>query len=79
MPGLSHVLGLGSLGCHALVKRQISNQSVWCLQAFQDVPEFLEAAAEAAIGTNYGPAGGRFASKDYRQVRQVPVHSSTTS
>nr|AJE59347.1 vasa protein [Ephydatia muelleri] len=35
--------------------------------ALQDVPDFLEAAAEAAVGTNYGPAGGRFASKDYRQ------------
>lgn len=37
--------------------------------ACQDVPDFLEAAGEAAVGTNYGPAGGRFASKDYRQGR----------
>ena len=35
-------------------------------QAHQDVPEFLEQAAEEAIGSDYGPAGGRFASKDLR-------------
>ena len=35
------------------------------------MPDFLEAAAESAVGTNYGPAGGRFASKDYRQVSVV--------
>ena len=35
-------------------------------QASQDVPEFLEQAAAQAVGTNYGPAGGRFASKDVR-------------
>ena len=30
------------------------------------MPEFLELAAEQAVGSNYGPAGGRFASKDIR-------------
>lgn len=30
------------------------------------MPEFLEQAAEQAVGSNYGPAGGRFASKDIR-------------
>ena len=35
-------------------------------QAHQDVPEFLEQAAEEAVGSDYGPAGGKFASKDLR-------------
>ena len=30
------------------------------------MPEFLEQAAEAAVGSDYGPAGGKFASKDAR-------------
>ena len=30
------------------------------------MPEFLEIHAEQAIGSNYGPAGGQFASKDIR-------------
>lgn len=34
--------------------------------AHQDVPDFLEQAAEAAVGSGYGPASGRFASKDIR-------------
>lgn len=34
--------------------------------AHQAVPEFLEQAAEEAVGSDYGPAGGRFASKDLR-------------
>ena len=38
-----------------------------CLfQAEQDVPDFLEESAQEAIGSNYGPAGGQFASKDIR-------------
>ena len=37
-----------------------------CLQAQQDVEMFLEQAAEEAVGSSYGPAGGRFASKDVR-------------
>ena len=35
-------------------------------QAHQDVPEFLEQAAEEAVGSNYGPQGGRFGAKDMR-------------
>ena len=27
---------------------------------------FLEQAADEAVGSNYGPAGGKFASKDIR-------------
>lgn len=35
------------------------------------MPEWLESIAEGAIGTDYGPAGGRFGSRDTRkQVRQ---------
>jgi probable ATP-dependent RNA helicase DDX4 len=37
--------------------------------AHQDVPEFLEQAAEEAVGSDYGPAGGKFASKDLRFQR----------
>lgn len=37
-----------------------------CLQANQDVDSFLEQAADEAVGSNYGPAGGKFASKDIR-------------
>ena len=32
------------------------------------VPDWLEYAAEEAIGSSYGPAGGKFASRDRRQV-----------
>ena len=39
------------------------------LQASQEVPEWLDEIAESAVGTSYGPAGGRFASRDTR--RQV--------
>lgn len=38
------------------------------LQAYQEVPEWLEHVAEEAIGSSYGPAGGKFASKDRREV-----------
>nr|BAB13307.1 vasa-related protein CnVAS1 [Hydra vulgaris] len=34
--------------------------------AEQEVPSWLEEAAESALGTGYGPKGGRFASKDSR-------------
>lgn len=37
-----------------------------CIQAQQDVESFLEQAAMEAVGSSYGPAGGRFASKDVR-------------
>ena len=37
-------------------------------QAYQEVPEWLEQVAEEAIGSSYGPAGGKFASKDRREV-----------
>ena len=37
-------------------------------QAYQEVPEWLEHVAEEAIGSSYGPAGGKFASKDRREV-----------
>ena len=36
------------------------------LQAEQDVPEFLEQAAEKAYGSSYGPVGGQFGSTDTR-------------
>ncbi|KAM7432977.1 putative ATP-dependent RNA helicase ddx4 [Porites harrisoni] len=36
-------------------------------EAYQDVPEWLEQVAEEAIGSSYGPAGGKFASKDRRE------------
>jgi len=35
--------------------------------ASQEVPEWLEEIAEGAVGTSYGPAGGRFASRDTRR------------
>ncbi|XP_066278962.1 ATP-dependent RNA helicase DDX4-like [Branchiostoma lanceolatum] len=35
--------------------------------AQQNVPDWLEDAAEGAIGTNYGPAGGAFGSRDTRR------------
>ncbi|XP_046850859.1 probable ATP-dependent RNA helicase DDX4 [Xenia sp. Carnegie-2017] len=35
--------------------------------AEQDVPDWLEEQAESAIGTNYGPAGGRFGGRDTRR------------
>lgn len=38
------------------------------LQAYQEVPEWLDKVAEEAIGSSYGPAGGKFASKDRREV-----------
>ncbi|XP_019854878.1 PREDICTED: DEAD-box ATP-dependent RNA helicase 37-like isoform X1 [Amphimedon queenslandica] len=34
--------------------------------AEQDVPDFLEECAESAAGTNFGPSGGQFASRDIR-------------
>ena len=37
-----------------------------CLQAQQEVDNFLEQAAEQAVCSNFGPAGGKFASKDIR-------------
>lgn len=36
-------------------------------EAYQEVPDWLEHVAEEAIGSSYGPAGGRFASKDRRE------------
>jgi len=36
-------------------------------QAYQEVPEWLEQVAEEAVGSSYGPAGGKFASKDRRE------------
>ena len=35
--------------------------------AEQEVPDWLEEQAENAIGTNYGPAGGRFGGRDTRK------------
>ena len=40
--------------------------SVTNLQAMQDVPEWLEEVASGAVGSNYGPQGGNFASRDTR-------------
>ena len=56
------------------VLSDVSSTNVWgpnipppvTPQAQQVVPEFLEQAAEEAVGSDYGPAGGRFASKDLR-------------
>ena len=39
-----------------------------CLQAQQEVPKWLEIAAESAVGSGYGPSGGRFGGKDIREV-----------
>ena len=36
----------------------------------QVVPDWLEEAAEKALGTGYGPKGGKFASKDTRSVSE---------
>ncbi|XP_032232165.2 probable ATP-dependent RNA helicase vasa-like isoform X3 [Nematostella vectensis] len=36
-------------------------------EALQEVPAWLEEAAEVAFGTSYGPAGGRYGSKDTRE------------
>ena len=35
--------------------------------ALQDIPNWIEEVAERALGTNYGPSGGKFASRDTRQ------------
>nr|WCJ13147.1 vasa [Exaiptasia diaphana] len=35
--------------------------------AFQEVPAWLEQAAEDAVGSGYGPKGGRFSSRDTRE------------
>ncbi|XP_073227246.1 uncharacterized protein [Porites lutea] len=47
-------------------------------EAYQDVPEWLEQVAEEAIGSSYGPAGGKFASKDRRERdhprSSAPIH-----
>jgi len=32
----------------------------------QDVPDWLEEVASGAVGSNYGPQGGSFASRDTR-------------
>ena len=40
-------------------------------QADQVVPDWLEHAAEEAVGSSYGPAGGKFASKDRREVTKL--------
>ena len=37
-------------------------------QAYQEVPDWLEQVAEEAIGSSYGPASGKFASRDTREV-----------
>ena len=48
---------------------------VWTVhQASQEVPPWLEEIAESAVGTGYGPAGGRFGSRDTR--RQVKKDTS---
>ena len=38
--------------------------------AEQEVPDWLEEQAENAIGTNYGPAGGRFGGRDTRKFEK---------
>lgn len=45
-------------------------------QAYQDVPEWLEQVAEEAVGSSYGPAGGKFASKDRREVSKGSKRNS---
>ena len=43
-----------------------------CLfQSEQVVPDWLEEVAETALGTGYGPKGGRFASQDTRSVSLI--------
>ena len=44
------------------------------LKAEQEVPDWLEEVAETALGTGYGPKGGRFASKDTRDVSQLVTY-----
>ena len=41
---------------------------MFSLKASQEVPDWLERAAEEAFGSSYGPSGGKFASRDRRQV-----------
>ncbi|KAK3743248.1 hypothetical protein QZH41_017049, partial [Actinostola sp. cb2023] len=36
-------------------------------EACQDVPTWLEQAAEDAVGSSYGPKGGRFSARDHRE------------
>lgn len=43
-------------------------QNFLIFQARQDVPSWLEQAAEDAVGSGYGPKGGRFSSRDHREV-----------
>ena len=47
------------------------------LQACQEVPDWLESCAESAIGSGYGPAGGRFASRDRREPGVSSVRGFT--
>lgn len=44
-------------------------------KAEQEVPDWLEETAENAVGTNYGPAGGRFGSRDTRKVSVILIRS----
>lgn len=55
--------------CTVRVVKVFLHYCIHLLQASQEVPEWLEEIAESAVGTSYGPAGGRFASRDTR--RQV--------
>ena len=47
------------------------------------MPDWLEDQAENAIGTNYGPAGGRFGGRDTRKVQygsvRIYLHSFSRS
>ena len=48
-------------------------------KALQDVPNWLEEVAERALGTSYGPAGGKFSSRDTRQVNNCQMQQGLFS
>ena len=45
-----------------------TNGHTFPTKANQVVPDWLEDVAETALGTGYGPKGGRYGGKDTRKV-----------
>lgn len=53
--------------CYLLHETKQLN-GLYMFQSGQDVPDWLEEIAMSAIGTNYGPGGGQFSSRDTRVI-----------
>ena len=59
-----------TLSAWLIISIRLKHPPDYCkFQAEQEVPDWLENQAESAVGTNYGPAGGRFGGRDTRKVR----------